>query len=221
VYGRSTTGNGLVGLSADNGHSGVSGENTGSGNGVYGSINPSGAGAAIYGENNNVFGFAGYFHGDVTVTGSFSNPSDARLKTNIQPLVGALDQVLQLRGVTFEWRDPADHAGLTGTQRGFVAQDIEKVFPNWVSEDPHGFKTVDTRGVDALLVESVRALRSENDILRAQSAKVEDRLKALEESRRPVVTGLGTGGAMFGLGFIGLGGAFMISRRKRSEAGYK
>ena len=44
--------------------------------------------------------------------------SDARLKKNIRVIPGALDKILQLRGVTFEWKEPEKHANRTGMQIG-------------------------------------------------------------------------------------------------------
>jgi hypothetical protein len=66
--------------------------------------------------------------------GSWANSSDARVKKNIRPMADGLDKLTKLRGVTFEWVNPEDHANQTGTQAGFVAQEVEKVFPNWVQE---------------------------------------------------------------------------------------
>jgi endosialidase-like protein len=139
--------------------------------GVIGELSANGAGYAIYGNNNsNATGaYAGWFEGNVEVTGTFTNPSDERLKKNIQPVSNALDQLLKLRGVTFEWKDPGEHAGLVGTQRGFIAQEVEKVFPNWVSEDAKGIKSVDMRGLEALEVESIRTLKARADNAEARA----------------------------------------------------
>src|SRR5260221_1466739 len=126
---------------------------------------------------------------------------------NVKPLAGALDQVLRLRGVTFEWKDPAEHAGHTGTLRGFSAQDVEKVIPEWVGADPNGFKTLNTRGLDAMLVESVRTLKAENDALR-------DRMKALEDKRVASTAGLNGGGLLGFAGLTMLAGALVMSRRR-------
>ena len=130
--------------------------------------------------------------------------------------MGGIDQLLRLKGVTFEWNEPEKHAGQTGTQRGFIAQDVEKVFPTWVAEDPKGFKALSVQQIEALEVESIRSLKTENDELRSRTARLEDRLNALESSRPLAGIGFGKGS----LGFIGLGvvgGAFMISRRKRQQ----
>lgn len=66
--------------------------------------------------------------------GSWANSSDARLKRNITTMTNALERLSQLRGVNFEWINPEDHAGQTGAQGGFIAQEIEKVFPKWTTE---------------------------------------------------------------------------------------
>jgi hypothetical protein len=66
--------------------------------------------------------------------GSWANSSDARVKRNVAPLTNALERLTQLRGVTFEWINPEDHANQHGTQAGFIAQEVEKIFPKWISE---------------------------------------------------------------------------------------
>lgn len=71
--------------------------------------------------------------------GSWANSSDNRLKKNVQPIKNALDKISQLQGINFEWINPAEHGDMSGTQGGFIAQDVEKTFPKWVSRiDPSG-----------------------------------------------------------------------------------
>ena len=95
--------------------------------------------------------------------GSWSNSSDIRLKKNIEPLEGALDQLLCLHGVTFEYVDPKAVNELPGQRIGMIAQDVEKVFPDWVGQRSDGYKTVTYRGFEALTVEALRDLRDEKD----------------------------------------------------------
>jgi Chaperone of endosialidase len=108
--------------------------------------------------------------------GSWSTLSDARLKKNVRPIRGALDTLLALRGVTFEYIDPAAINELPGTRTGMVAQDVEAVVPDWVDQGPGGMKRVTYRGFEALTVEAMRDLRTRED----------DRINALraEEDRR-------------------------------------
>lgn len=117
--------------------------------------------------------------------------SDRRLKQNIAPLSSALDRVLRLRGVTYEWKDPEKHGNLRGAQIGMIAQEVEQVFPEWIGEDGDGYKTLTYRGFEALTVESLRELKSENDKLKAQNTRLEERLSALEGPAGPA----GTSGA--------------------------
>jgi len=151
--------------------------------------------------------------GNITATGTITpGASDARLKKNILPITGAVDQIAKLRGVTFEWNEPEKHTGV-GVHRGFIAQEVEKVFPHWVRENDEGFKTVNTTEIDALLVESVRSLKTENDGLR-------DRIKALEAARVFAAAGL-QGNGMLGLGLMVLGGAIVVSKRRLSVRPHK
>jgi hypothetical protein len=97
--------------------------------------------------------------------GSWGAVSDARLKHNIQPLRGSLEKLLKLRSVTFEYNDNVPEAGgLKGTQIGFIAQEVEKVFPAWVGQsEKTGYKTVSITGFESLTVQAFRELRAEMD----------------------------------------------------------
>jgi hypothetical protein len=94
-------------------------------------------------------------------------------------------------------------------QRGFIAQEVEKVLPEWVGVDKAGFKTINMTGIEPMLVESIRELKTENDALKA-------RIEALEVGRRPALSMFG-GNGMLGLGMIAVAGAVVVSRRKRQE----
>jgi len=207
VHSISVSANGVYGQTSASGDSGVAGENmatTGNAIGVFG-YSASSAGYAVYAD------------GNMAYTGTLSHISDERLKREIEPLNGSMDQLLRLRGVSFYWREPSKHGGNDRLQRGFVAQEYEKVFPEWVVTGPDGFKMISTEGLDSLEVESIRALKTENDELRTRTAKLEERLDALQKGRDPITGGVGFGKGALCLVGLGLAGAFGISRRKRSE----
>ena len=103
--------------------------------------------------------------------------SDARLKTNVAPVTGALRRLLELRGVTFDWRDPPEGT-TTGPHLGFIAQDVEPVFPEWVSEGEDGRKCLNISGFEAVLIEALREVKGTMDDLAA-------RLDKLEAARSP------------------------------------
>ena len=104
---------------------------------------------------------------------SWTDSSDIRLKKNTAPLEGTLGKLLRLRGVTFEWKEPDKHGNLHGRQTGMIAQQVEQVFPEWVGTDPQGYKTLTFRGFEALTVESLRELKTENDRLSRKVAELE------------------------------------------------
>jgi hypothetical protein len=90
--------------------------------------------------------------------GEWGDSSDLRLKKNIEPLTGALNKLLQLRGVRFEWIDPDKMGNRDGQQIGMVAQEVEQIFPEWISSRSDGYKEITKRGFDALIVEALREL---------------------------------------------------------------
>lgn len=129
--------------------------------------------------------------------GAWAALSDARCKHDIQPLTGVLDRVLSLQGRTYVYNDPKQAGAGPGRHTGFIAQEVEKVFPQWIGERADGMKTLGIMGFEALTVESLRELRAEKDeqieALRAENAALRadhneltrrlERLEALLEKR--------------------------------------
>ncbi|MGH8003510.1 MAG: tail fiber domain-containing protein, partial [Limisphaerales bacterium] len=100
--------------------------------------------------------------------GSWSVSSDIRLKKNVKPLENALQKMLQLRPVTFQWKEPEKEGNMTGTYMGMIAQEVEKVFPEWVGTKQNGYKTLTFVGFEALTTEAIRELKAENEELREE-----------------------------------------------------
>ncbi len=119
--------------------------------------------------------------GDLVVNGTFSNPSDMRLKQNIRPLEGALDKMLQLHGRMFEWNDEASAPRRKGLQMGVVAQEVEPIFPQWVTTMPNGYKGVALQGFEALTIEAIRQMQAEHDALKAENGALRTKSEALEK----------------------------------------
>ncbi|MEQ1854238.1 MAG: tail fiber domain-containing protein, partial [Chthoniobacteraceae bacterium] len=126
-----------------------------------------------------------------------SNISDARYKTNVQPLNDALDKVLRLRGVNFDWRReefPEKHFS-PDRQIGFIAQEVREVFPNVVSEGPDGYLSVAYTAIIPVLAEALKDLhRKHATDLRAKDAEIaalKKQLAAQEERDRAIEARLG------------------------------
>jgi hypothetical protein len=118
--------------------------------------------------------------------GSWSVASDERLKKNVHELRGALEKLLELRGVTFEYVDPESIGELDGERMGLIAQEVEQVFSDWVEEGRDGYKRLTVRGFEALAVEALRELRAEKDAelteLRARLERSENAIAALSDA---------------------------------------
>ncbi|HRQ73255.1 MAG TPA: tail fiber domain-containing protein [Phycisphaerales bacterium] len=95
--------------------------------------------------------------------GSWSVLSDARLKHDVRPLGGSLERLLALRGVTFQYQDGAHPLTRPGVQTGFIAQEVERVIPEWVETGDDGMLSLSITGFEAMAVEAMRDLRAEKD----------------------------------------------------------
>ncbi len=113
--------------------------------------------------------------------------SDRRLKCNVAALRDALATLLQLRGVVFQYNSAGRERGCpAGPQIGMIAQEVEKVVPQWVQVTDDGYRELAIQGFEGLAVEALRELKAENDALRAEMAEVKNLLRALQEEIRPI-----------------------------------
>jgi hypothetical protein len=78
--------------------------------------------------------------------------SDSTLKTNLVKIQNAVKMVTRLNGYYFNWRKGAD----TDRQVGVVAQEVEKVLPEIVSEEGTGLKSLDYGKLVPLLIEAIK-----------------------------------------------------------------
>ena len=127
--------------------------------------------------------------GTATLSGA-SLSSDSRLKTRITTMPNALDDLLKLRGVTFLWNKATKPNASDKTQYGFIAQEVESVFPDLVGTDSNGYKTVNYIGVIPVLTEAIKTqqdeikeLKSENEQLKSTLEQLLKRVEALEKNK--------------------------------------
>ncbi len=108
--------------------------------------------------------------------GSWAAISDPRTKHDVSPLKGTLDRLLSLRGYQYFYNESEVKNGraLPGLQIGLMADEVERVFPDWVSRDKDGMRMVTERSTTALMVEALRDLRAEKDEqIRQRDARIE------------------------------------------------
>jgi hypothetical protein len=108
------------------------------------------------------------FNGDVKVT------SDKRLKSNIISLGSTLAKLLQIDGKTYTMKKDENKK----QKIGVLAQDIEKVFPELVSESK-GVKSVNYQGLVPVLI---NALKEQDSKMKEQESRIERLEKLLLDS---------------------------------------
>jgi hypothetical protein len=98
--------------------------------------------------------------------------SDIKLKKNVLLLENSLDKVLSLRGVSFDWnKEEHPEMGFSGgKQFGLIAQEVEKVLPELVSEGPGGFKSVDYSKITPILIEAIKEQQNQIEELKKEIA---------------------------------------------------
>ncbi|MHC4489180.1 MAG: tail fiber domain-containing protein [Planctomycetota bacterium] len=101
----------------------------------------------------------------------YGSVSSIRWKRNIQAIDNPLDKILQLRGVYFNW--DAEHGG--GHDVGMIAEEVGQVLPEIVGYEENG---IDATGMDyskltPLLIEAIKELKEENELLEARLVKLE------------------------------------------------
>jgi Chaperone of endosialidase len=123
----------------------------------------------------------GTFTGTVTATG-FPIASDFRYKKNIQPLENTLSKVQKIVGVSYDLRkDEFPEKNFSDkTQIGFIAQDLEKIFPEMVFTDEKGYKSVDYARLTPVLVEALKELILKNQTLENKNQTLETKNQTLE-----------------------------------------
>src|SRR5690554_611931 len=195
--------NGVVGVSSKIDGFGVYGSNTGPYDatdtyptaGVY-KINIT----SVYGQTTDVTnGWAGYFTADLGIDGSvyavgdWFNISDARLKSNIQPIPSALEKIMQLSGNSYTLTTPG--RGIDGkismqekVQYGVIAQEVQAVFPEMISEnavfrnlgDQTVYKTVNYNELIPVLIEALKELKGEVDANKSEIELLKLEIEALK-----------------------------------------
>jgi hypothetical protein len=117
--------------------------------------------------------------GNICYTGSIAACSDGRYKTNITALNNSLQKLLLLKGVHYYWKTgeyPNMHFG-NNRQIGFIAQEVEPLFPELVVTDANGYKSIDYSRFTPLLVETIKEQQQEIASLNKRLCVLERKLR--------------------------------------------
>jgi hypothetical protein len=95
--------------------------------------------------------------------------SDRSLKQNIAPLSNNLDKVLQLQPVSYIWKDTSRFGNRESI--GFIAQDLETVLPQVVSQG-NEYKSVNYQLITAVLAGAIQELNLKLENIQSASSTV-------------------------------------------------
>lgn len=107
-------------------------------------------------------------NGNITAEGDVVaySSSDERLKDNITPISGCLEKVLSLDAIEFDWNDKQET--YTGHDIGLIAQQVQKIAPEIVTERSDGYLAMKYEKVVPLLVGAVKEQDALLDDLESQ-----------------------------------------------------
>jgi hypothetical protein len=107
--------------------------------------------------------------GAITASGDITSTSDERVKSNISEINGAIDIVSNLCGRIFI-KDNKENVGV-------IAQEVEKILPQVVRDNPDGLKSVSYGNIVGVLIE---AIKDQNKTIRDQNCRIENLEKIVQ-----------------------------------------
>jgi hypothetical protein len=96
--------------------------------------------------------------GHVDATGAWARTSDARYKKNITTLEDSLQKILSLKPVRYDSLSEINDEENKGKRIGFLAQDLEKIYPEVVGTDSNGRKSVAYDGLISPIIKAIQEL---------------------------------------------------------------
>lgn len=177
--------------------------------GVSGILMEQSEGTGIYGSSRNDEGFntngrfAGLFHGDLKITdavfaSAYNTLADSRLNDDMKPLeFGNLENLMQLNVYSYGLKqfnvDSGDETStldyynddsgiLEKEHFGLSGQEIEKIYPNLVSESRDGYLSVNYIEMIPLLIQSIQELKLELDRTKDQLEELKTEYKVANRS---------------------------------------
>jgi hypothetical protein len=112
---------------------------------------------------------------------SWATSSDIRLKKILGSYTRGLEEITALDAVRFVYNENNPRMLSSGIEQvGFVAQDVQKVFPEAVSEAEDGYLDFNIHAINIALVNAIKELKLENDRLNAENREQNSRIERLE-----------------------------------------
>ncbi len=128
----------------------------------------------------------GSIRGNGTGGVNYATTSDRRLKTQIVSIENALDLIEKIQPRKYEYK-----ANLGKKEYGFIAQELQSVYPQAVSGDPKGNVVTDPMMVDysrltPILTAGIKELKTEVETLKEENKKLKEQLKKYEDLEKRI-----------------------------------
>ncbi|NCO18090.1 tail fiber domain-containing protein, partial [Candidatus Pacearchaeota archaeon] len=97
-----------------------------------------------------------------------SDVSDIRLKTITENITGILDKLETLQTISFNWNEegiklyPGNNSN--SSQVGLIAQDVQKVFPEFVKQGSDGYLRLNYGQLSSVLVGGINELNEKTNL---------------------------------------------------------
>jgi Chaperone of endosialidase/Head domain of trimeric autotransporter adhesin len=101
--------------------------------------------------------------GNGWMQGTLTQNSDMRLKKDISPIQNSLQKITRLNGYTYHWKNENADSRL---QTGVLAQEVQKLFPELVTENKEGILAVNYSGLIPVMIESIKEQQKQIDELK-------------------------------------------------------
>ena len=118
-------------------------------------------------------------NGSFFASGNIIAFSDGRLKTDVRPMSASiLEKVNQLTPNYYNWKDKSKDQT---KQLGFVAQEVQKLFPEWVEKSDDNILGINYNKMGTIIaVKGIQELSSENEKLKDELSQLKQRFQKIE-----------------------------------------
>jgi len=115
--------------------------------------------------------------------GTWSNSSDIRLKDIIGQYQRGLKAIAGLRPITFYYKED-NPRGLPIHEEyiGFIAQEVEELFPEAVSEGEDGYLNFNMHSVNVAVINAIQELHAENEALKAENETLRNEIGKIKKA---------------------------------------
>lgn len=105
--------------------------------------------------------------GDIRADGNFITASDKRYKTDIKRIENALEKITKISGITYNnILSTKEEEGPCKRQSGLIAQEVNNILPEVVKVDKEGYMSLAYGNMMGIIVESIKELKCEIDLIK-------------------------------------------------------